>query len=71
MGKMLQKKDVISEDSIFSNNFSKKFSKIQFFYWIFSKNFQKFLKMTKQFVFRQKARKINTWFVKLFENMLK
>ena len=42
---------VISEGSIFSNIFSTNNNKIQFFNWIFIKNFQNFLKISQQFAF--------------------
>ena len=49
--KLLYKNDVISEVSIFSNKFCKKIEIIQFLHWIFIKNFQNFLKISKTIVF--------------------
>ena len=72
--KLLSKNGVISEDSIFSNKFSKikiKQLKNQFFYRIFIRNFQNFLKISQQFVFPPNARKINAWFVIFLKNMPK
>ena len=51
---------VISEGSIFSNKFSKKNKKIQFFYRIFIQKFQNFPTIC---VFRPNAQKVNAWFV--------
>ena len=44
---------------------------IEFFYWIFIKNFQNFLKTSQVCSFRPNALKINAWFVKFFEKYAK
>ena len=70
--KMLQKNDVITEVSIFSNKFSQKQIKIQFFYCIFIKDFQNFLKISPtNCVFRPNAQKFNAWFGNFFAKQAK
>ena len=65
---------VISEGSIFSNKFSinkiknKNKIEIQFFYRIFIKDFQNFLKISQQFAyFVQTSEKLTHGFLKFFE----
>ena len=70
--KIIVENGVISEGSLSSNKFSKNYNKIQFFNWIFIKNFQNFLKISEQFVFLvQKAKNERMGLLNLLKNMLK
>ena len=72
MEKLLQKNNDISEGCIFSNKTFPNIVINQFSYWIFIKDFQRFLKIPQQFVFFVQTReKVTQDLLSFLKNMLK